>query len=148
MTDSPFWLAKPVGKGRFTFKPTSHTCVGPDSHQFYMGGVAMATHIAALEQHFDKPLLWATIHFIHHGLLGEDMTLEVEAVSGGRSVVQAMAEMKRGDTVLHRTIAALGARDGEPDHAFVKMPDVPPPEACRSKQDDAMANDNNLLGLM
>ena len=115
MTNTPFWLADNVGDGQFTYVPPPAACVGAADHQSYMGGVAMATHIEALERHFERPLYWATTHFLNHGLLGEDMELRVEAISGGRSVVQAMAEMRRGDTVLHRTIAALGARDGEPD---------------------------------
>jgi len=143
-----FWTANPLGNERFSYIPPPQACVGPADHQFYMGGVAMATHIDALERHFDRPLYWATIHFLNHGLLGEEMDLSVEALSGGRSVVQAMAEMKRGDTVLHRTIAALGSRDGEPDRPFVKMPNVPSPEDCPSKQDDAMAMEGNLMTLL
>lgn len=148
MTQNPLWRAEQIGDGRFTYKPPIKACVGPESSQFYMGGMAMATHIDAMERHFEKPLLWATIHFLNHGLLGENMELTVEAVSGGRSIVQAMVEMRRGDTVLHRTIAALGARDGEPDRAFVKMPDVPQPEDCPPKPEDAMATGDNLMGLL
>lgn len=143
-----FWSADSLGDGRFSYRPPQHACVGPAERQFYMGGAAMATHIAALEQHFEKPLYWASIHFLNHGLLGEEMQLSLEAVSGGRSVVQAMAEMKRGETVLHRTIAALGSRDGEPDRPFIRMPNVPPPQDCPSKQDDAMALEGNLMTLL
>ena len=50
-----------------------------------IGGVAMATHIEALERHFERPLL-GDHAFLNHGLLGEDMELRVEAISGGRSV--------------------------------------------------------------
>ena len=147
MSDTLFWRAKNLGDGKFSYTPPVSACVGPEGHQFYMGGVAMATHIEALERHFKRPLYWATTHFLNHGLLGEDMELRVEAISGGRSVVQAMTEMRRGDTVLHRTIAALGARDGEPDRAFVSMPDAPPPQKCPTKQDDAMATKENLMNL-
>ena len=147
MTEQPFWRAAAAATpGHFTYRAGPQACVGPDaSHQFYMGGVAMATAVDALERHFEKPLLWATIHFLNHGMLGDDVTLSVEAVSGGRSVVQAMAEMRRGTQVLHRTLAALGARDGEPDRAFVAMPAVPPPQDCPVKADDAFADATNLL---
>lgn len=145
-----FWQAEQDNneQGRFSYTPPQQACVGPEGRQFYMGGAAMATHIDTLERHFDKPLYWATTHFLNHGLLGEAMQLTVEAVSGGRSVVQAMAEMRRGETVLHRTIAALGTRDGAPDKAFVTMPQVPPPQDCPTKQDDAMARPGNLLHLL
>jgi len=145
-----FWQAdqEEGGSGHFNYTPPLQACVGPEGEQFYMGGVAMATHVDALERHFARPLFWATIHFLNHGLLGEPMELNVQAVSGGRSVAQAMSEMRRGDTVLHRTIAALGARDGEPDKPFIAMPNVPPPQDCPDKQDDAMAANGNLLNLL
>ncbi len=142
----PFWRAEEVGDAQFSYSPPPAVCVGPEDHQFYMGGAAMATHIDVLERYFDKPLYWATTHFLNHGMLGEDMQINVEAVSGGRSVVQAMLEMKRGDTVLHRTLAALGAREGEPDRAFVSMPEVAPPDKCPEKTPDLFANDKNLIG--
>lgn len=145
MAKQPFWHPLAQDAGDFAYTPPAPACVGSADHQFYMGGAAMATHIAAMEAHFDKPLLWATIHFLNHGLLGEDMALRVEPVSGGRSVVQAMSTMRRGETVLHRTVAALGARAGEPDRAFVRMPDVLRPEACPVKIDDAMQIDGNLM---
>jgi hypothetical protein len=79
-----FWCAENLGDGKFSYTPPASACVGPEGQQFYMGGVAMATHIEALERHFERPLYWATTHFLNHGLLGEDMELHVEAVSGGR----------------------------------------------------------------
>lgn len=148
MSDKPFWHAESLSDGKFSYTPPASACVGPIDYQFFMGGVAMATHVEALERHFGRPLYWATTHFLNHGLLGEEMHLTIEAVSGGRSVVQAVAEMKRDNIVLHRTIAALGARDGEPDKTFVRMPDVPAPEKCPGKQDDLMASDGNLMSLL
>jgi len=136
-----------AASAHFTYSVGQTACVGPDdTHQFYMGGVAMATHIDALQRYFDKPLLWATIQFLNHGMLGDQLTLAVEQVGGGRNVVQAQAEMHRGDQLLHRSLAALGARGDNPDQAFVRMPDTPAPNTCAVKQGDAKAQPDNLIG--
>lgn len=144
-----FWHAeqKTSQPGGYGFSPQKEVCVGSTGREFYMGGAAMATHIWALEHHFDRPLYWATTQFLNHGLLGEKMELTVESVSGGRSVVQALAEMRRGNDILHRTIAALGRREGTPDQAFIKKPESRPPLECPLKKEDAMTTPGNLLTL-
>ena len=141
-----FWQAEKVDD-RFSYRVVQDACVGPDeNYQFYMGGAAMATHVNALERYFEKPLLWATTQFLSHGMLANDLTLDVKQIGGGKNVVQAEAVMRRGDEVLHRTIAALGARGDDPDRAFVTMPVVKNPEACPHKPEDAMASEQNLIG--
>ena len=143
-----FWQAQQNADtpSRFTYRAPPIACVGPGNKQFFMGGVGMATHIDALQRFFDKPLLWATIQFLNHGMMGDDMVLDVETVSGGRNVVQAMVTMRRDDVVLHRSLAALGQRGGEADRAFVTMPEVAPPDKCPEKAPDLFANDENLIG--
>ncbi len=140
-----FWQAAQTASDQFTITAPPIACVGPDTHQFFMGGVGMASLIDALERRFDKPLLWATTHFLNHAMLGDTLHIETEQVSGGRSVVQAMAVMQRGDTVIQRLVAALGKRDGEPDRQFAQMPNVAPPAECPLKVDDAFAQASNLL---
>lgn len=141
-----FWQASPDGDGRFHYKAPPIACVGPPGQAFFMGGAGMAAHIDALERHFDKPLLWATTQFLSHGLLDDEMHLTVEQLSGGRSIVQAQSDMRRGDTLLHRTIAALGAREPAAERAFVTMPDVATPLACGEKEPDAYGDKDNLIG--
>lgn len=141
-----FWQATAETGSLFHYTPPPMACVGPPEQQFFMGGAGMACHIDALERHFDKPLLWATTQFLSHGLLGDALDLQLEQSSGGRSIVQAQSEMRRGDTVLHRTMAALGARDNTQDRAFVTMPEIDPPMACREKMPDAYGDKNNLIG--
>ena len=141
-----FWQSEKDGDN-FSYRVVQSACVGPDeNYQFYMGGAAMATHVDALERYFEKPLLWATTQFLSHGMLANDLTLDVKQIGGGKNVVQAEAVMRRGDEVLHRTIAALGARGDDPDCAFVTMPDVKNPDACPHKPEDAMASEQNLIG--
>lgn len=135
------------GPGSFTFTALPEACVGPDERQFFMGGAAMAVAIDVLQQTADKPLLWATIQFLNQGALGETFEIDVETLGGGRNVSHMQATLRRGETVLQRTIAALGARAGEPDKQFVSMPDVPRPEDCPRKKDDAYGRPGNLIGL-
>lgn len=141
-----FWQATQKDEGRFHYKARPIACVGPPGQAFFMGGAGMAAHIDALERHFDKPLLWATTQFLSHGLLDDEMDLTVEQLSGGRSIVQAQSDMRRGDTLLHRTVAALGARQPAPERAFVAMPDVAPPHACSEKAPDVFGDKENLIG--
>jgi acyl-CoA thioesterase len=136
----------PLGAGRFTYTAPPEACVGPDERQFFMGGAAMAVAIDALQQTADKPLLWATIQFLNQGVLGETFEIDVETLGGGRNVSHLQATLRRDDTVLQRTIAALGARTGEPDKQFFAMPDVPPPDDCPPKRDDAYGRPGNLIG--
>lgn len=119
--------------------------MGMRGHHFYMGGVGMAAAICALETWSEKPLIWATIQFIAHGMRGDIMTLELERFGGGRSVVQAGAKLNRGDEFLQNTIAALGSREGQPETKFVSMPSVPPPNECAPKLDDSLQQTGNLI---
>ena len=143
-----FWSPQRLERDENTFRliaPESG-CVGPSDHQFFMGGVAMATAVEVLEHWSGKPLLWATIQFLNHGMLGDELFVEVERLSGGRSVIQAMVRMRRDDgVILQQTIAALGAREGEPDRQFATMPSVNPPEICPPKQSDSFEMPGNLI---
>jgi len=146
-----FWTAAPVadveagGPSSFRMTALPQACVGPDEYQFFMGGVAMAAAIEALERATDKPLLWATIQFLNHGYLGDEILIDVEATGGGRNVTQMMATLTKQDTVLQRVIGALGERPADRDDVFVSMPDVPPPDQSPPKADDTFGRADNLL---
>ena len=142
-----FWASERSAESpnRFHITATTPACVGMRDHQFFMGGVGMAAAIAALETWSEKPLLWSTIQFVTHGMLGDDMELELEPVGGGKRVVQASARLLRKGEVLQQSIAALGERPGEPDRQFATMPLTPPPEDCPLKQDDAFDQPGNLI---
>ncbi len=145
-----FWTAAPVvepvgGAAAFRMTALPQACVGPDDHQFFMGGVAMAAATDALERTTGKPLLWATIQFLSHGFLGDEIDIGVEAVGGGRNVMQMMATLSKGDVVLQRVIGALGERPNGREDVFVSIPDVPPPDGCAPKADDTFGRPDNLL---
>ena len=110
-----------------------------------MGGAAMACLIEAVEQWMGKPLLWSTIQFLNHGMLGESFDIKCEKMSGGQNVQQVSSVLMRGETKLQQMIAAVGARDGESDRQFVTMPDILSPDKCPQKKDDTFARPGNLL---
>lgn len=141
-----FWQSTQIATGTYEYHAPALACVGSPEQAFYMGGAAMAAHIDALERHFDKPLLWATTQFLSHGRQGDTMRLTVEQLSAGRSIVQAQADMRRDDTLLHRSLAALGARKPSIEQAFVRMPDVAKATDCPEKTPDAYASADNLIG--
>ena len=142
-----FWrLDTTDADDRFTLTAEPFACVGPAEHQFFMGGVGMAAAVDALQTWSGKPLLWATIQFVNHGRLGDEIDITLKQVGGGRNVVQASATLSRGDVVLQTVVAALGARLGEPDRQFAAMPpNVLKPEDCPIKQDEILEEAGNLI---
>lgn len=141
-----FWTPAPANKpGVFSLTATEAACVGPPERQFFMGGVAMAAAIEASEQATGKSLLWATMHFVSHGMLGDEIEFATTSRGGGRSVAQLGLVSSVGDRALQHMSAALGGRDGHSETQFLAMPDVPPPEDCPAKTSDAFAQPGNLI---
>ena len=148
-TEMTFWLPTPVQKGKLdkhSFQLTAQlaACVGTPERQFFMGGVAMAAAVEALQMATGKPLLWATMQFLSHGLLGDKIEIDVE-IHGGRAVQQTSAAVKTGDRMMQNVMAALGGRDHPLEQQFVSMPEVPPAQDCPIKGDDAFGQEGNLL---
>ena len=119
-------------------------CVGPRDRQFFMGGVALAAAIEAMEREFEKPLLWATIQFLSHGRLGETIEIQVEPESGN-NIQQAGAVVRSGNRVLQRVMSALGQRESAIENQFAEMPTVLPPQECPEKPFDSFGMPGNLL---
>lgn len=134
-----------IDDGLFNFEATSRACVGHADHQFLMGGVAMAAAIEAAERFTGKSLLWATIQFLSGGKLGDHIAIQIEQMGGGRSVAQVVVRLSAGGKILQHVSAALGGRSGFGDSQFALMPDVPAPEKCPIKKDNAFSNLNNLM---
>eukprot|EP00439_Symbiodinium_sp_Y106_P089738 s1_g2274.t1 len=111
-----------------------------------MGGAGFATAIEALEEATGKTLLWANIQFLQQTFLGASVDIEVDVPVDGRSVAQAIATVREGDRVLHRTAAGLGAREAALVQQFAAMPTVPEPDLCPEKEEDAFGTGDNLIG--
>ncbi|MCG8577415.1 MAG: thioesterase family protein, partial [Flavobacteriales bacterium] len=71
--------------------------------------------------------------------------VEIEVPINGRSIAQAVATVRDGERILHRTAAGLGQRESQLVQQFAVMPDVPAPDACVQKREDAFGQDGNLL---
>ena len=142
-----FWTvnADPNQAQTYGLTALPEACVGPSDRQFFMGGVALAATIETFERAFEKPLLWTTIQFLSHGMRGDDIQIELEAVGGGRSIQQAAARISTVDRVLQTAMAALGARSHPFQADFVKCPDALAPLDCPEKPMDAFAQAGNLL---
>lgn len=105
----------------------------------------MAAAIEAAERFTDKSLLWATIQFLSGGKLGDQIEISVEQMGGGRSVAQVGVRLMAEGKLLQHVSAALGGRTGFSDSQFAIMPDLPAPEECPIKNDDAFLDQNNLI---
>ena len=142
-----FWNVSPSTEmaGKYQIQAPAEACVGPVDRQFFMGGVALGAAIQALETEFHKPLSWAHIQFHSHGMLGNDIDVDVARVSGGKSIVQASATVSTEGRLLQTVMASLGHRQSEIETQFVKAPEVPHPLECPQKAPDAFAQTGNLL---
>ena len=142
-----FWQVSPLSKiaGKYHIQALPEACVGPLDQQFFMGGVALASAIDALQTEFQKPLSWAHIQFHAHGMRGDDIEVDVARLSGGKSIVQAGTTVSTDGRVLQTVMASLGSRDSAFEAQFVKAPEVPKPSDCPPKAPDAFAQPGNLL---
>jgi acyl-CoA thioesterase len=97
------------------------------------GGAALATVVEALEGTTNRPLIWATAHYLTHagptGTLGVDVTIEVD----GKRTTQARATLRLGDTEVLTTAASLGEREFPFEGRWMEPPDVPGPDDARCR---------------
>ena len=114
----------------YTFEVTGDLCVGPIGHVFLFGGAGLAAAVSALEQTFQRGLVWATSQYISFARLDDVVQLDVAAAQAGRSVTQATVTGRVGANTIFSVMASLGERDGYPDAHWRDMPDMPPPDAC------------------
>jgi acyl-CoA thioesterase II len=95
------------------------------------GGAALAATVEALEGATDRPLVWATAHYLTHagprGLLDIEVSVEVS----GHQTTQARAALRLGDVEVLLTVASLGARDGASPSRWVQPPAAPGPDDAR-----------------
>ena len=61
----------------FSLRVTEDLCVGPLGHVFLFGGAGLGAAVLALEQTFQRGLVWATAQYISFARLGADVVLDV-----------------------------------------------------------------------
>jgi acyl-CoA thioesterase-2 len=122
----------------FTLRVTEELCVGPMGHVFLFGGAGLGASVLALEQTFQRGLVWATAQYVSFARLGTDVTLDVATAQAGRSVTQATVRGRVGDQTIFSVMAALGEREAHsgqiwPDQHWRDMPEMPPPDDCEQE---------------
>jgi acyl-CoA thioesterase II len=122
-----------TGDTTFTLRVAEDLCVGPLGHVFLFGGAGLGAAVLALEQTFQRGLVWATAQYISFARLGAEVTLDVGTAQQGKSVTQATVTGRVGDQTIFSVMAALGDRDGYPDQHWRDMPDMPPPDQCEQE---------------
>lgn len=122
-----------TGEHSYTLRVTEDLCVGPLGHVFLFGGAGLGAAVLALEQTFQRGLVWATAQYISFARLGAEVKLDVAIAQQGRSVTQAGITGRVGDQMIFSVLAALGEREGYPDRHWRDMPDMPPPDQCEQE---------------
>ncbi|MEQ1780578.1 MAG: acyl-CoA thioesterase [Hyphomonadaceae bacterium] len=117
----------------FTLRVTEELCVGPHGHVFLFGGAGLGAAVLALEQTFERGLVWATAQYISFARIGAEVALDVAVAQQGKSVTQATVTGRVGDQTIFSVMAALGERDGYPDQHWRDMPDMAPPDQCEQE---------------
>ena len=129
----PFWVpeALPEREGRYRLVASEAACVGIPGRRAPRGGVTTAAAIDAREQATGCALHWASSQFVSAAPTDTDFEIEVELVAGGRQVQRVRATLQDGEREILVAAGALGAPDPPGGEAFVAMPSVPSPGACR-----------------
>lgn len=129
-----FLPIKRTAEHTYTLRVTEELCVGPIDHVFLFGGAGLGGAVSALEQSFQRGLVWATAQYISFARLGSEVQLDVGVAQAGRSVTQATVTGRVGSDTIFSVMAALGDRDGYPDLHWRDMPDMPPPDECEQQK--------------
>lgn len=122
-----------TGEHTFTLPITGDVCVGPLGHVFMFGGAGLGAAVLALEQTFQRGLVWATAQYVSFARLGAELSLDIAVAQQGRSVTQATVTGRVGAQTIFSVLAALGDREGHPDQHWRDMPDMPPPDQCEDE---------------
>lgn len=128
---TPFFDLRPTHNPHRWYLPvTMDICVGLPERRFMFGGVALAAAISALERTCDRPVIWATAHYLSFARPGSVVDLDVWVPVEGNQTSQATVVEHIDDQKIITVSAALGRRDDPISDQWVSMPSVPAPDAC------------------
>ncbi|WP_084419611.1 acyl-CoA thioesterase [Henriciella litoralis] len=131
MTTIPFIDLKPThNPHRWTLPVEPRLCVGPPGHKFLFGGVGLATAISALERTTGRPCIWATAQYLSFANPPDILDIDVKVPVAGKNITQARVRAHIDEREIFTVNAAVGARESEHSHQWLKMPDVPKPDDC------------------
>lgn len=114
----------------FRLPITPDICVGPKGNVFMFGGVGLAAAVLAAERATGREAVWASAQFLSYARVGDTLDFRVEVLNGGRNVSQVRVVALDAGVPIVSVNAALGTRDGLPEHQWAIAPDMPPPEEC------------------
>lgn len=101
--------------------------------QFLFGGCGLAAGVVALETASQRPLRWATAHYLSYAPLGDTVTVRTHLLAQGGHVTQARAVMYVGEREILTVNAALGNGSINQAEPWVQKVDVPPPLECPAR---------------
>jgi acyl-CoA thioesterase-2 len=114
---------------RWYLPVTPDVTVGPLDKAFLFGGAGMSAAVRAMEQTCNKPVIWATAHYLSYARTGSIVDFDVREVVVGKTISQVRVVAHIGDREILTVNAAVGQREG-PSDQWRKAPDVPAPEDC------------------
>tara|TARA_R110002073_G_scaffold4917_9_gene31056 strand:+ start:7558 stop:8361 length:804 start_codon:yes stop_codon:yes gene_type:complete len=128
-------LHHPIDTNRWRLPIIERTTGGRGS---LFGGVGLAAGVIALEQATSKPIIWATGQYLGITQQPAALDLEVTLPAVGRNVSQGRVVGHLSDVTPEKEIiTVLGACGQRPETAsgiWLKRPDVPDAEDCRTMQ--------------
>jgi acyl-CoA thioesterase-2 len=98
------------------------------------GGAALGAAIAVAEEHTRRPLVWATVQFVHHVRPPAVLHVTIEESARGRRATQVDGVARLDDLEVFRFVGTTGSPDPEGvAQAWMSPPPVPPPDQCPAR---------------
>lgn len=130
MTQSMFDLQATHNPHRWYLPVRPNICVGLPDRRFLFGGVGLAAAIQAMQNTCDRPVIWATAHYLSFARPGTIVDLDVWVPVQGNQTSQANVLLHVEDDKIVTVHAALGARESSYSDQWIQMPTVPSPLDC------------------
>jgi acyl-CoA thioesterase len=102
--------------------------------RFLFGGCGLAAAIVAMERVAERKTVWATAQYLSYAQIGDVMDVDVTVASAGHFTSQARVVGHVGDREILTVNAALGERPAEEDAQWARLPEVPSPEDCPTRE--------------
>jgi acyl-CoA thioesterase len=115
---------------RYYLPVAMNLCAGIPERRFLFGGVGLAAAISAMERTCDRPVIWATAHYLAFARPGSVVDLDVWVPVEGNSISQASVVEHIDDQKIITVNAALGDREDDYTDQWLTIPDVPAPMDC------------------
>src|SRR5690606_7457914 len=99
------------------------------------GGAGLWAGVTAIQRTCERPVIWATAHYLSYARLGQILDIDVWEPVKGKTVTQARAIGHVDDSEVLTVNAAVGHKAGTPTDQWPRAPVAPPPQDCPSAPD-------------